>query len=527
MQESGIDFRRRRQRFFRIPFEKRTHFRNVDGRSAPFGLPQNRGSHAHQIAKFVDRFQQQSSRLLTLKTDQDGALQRELESLTTHDPFDEFYRQLSAIKDLHRRYPNEPVENLERAYKRRPAAAASTDPTAPNPPADPFLIEIDAMFAGEESNGRFFDLTRNHDEYLNLPAVKRITYLQYLSVFDRFAGFSRQQKFNEKYFQYLTGVADYLESFLRRTRPLDDPAKIVAGIEEAFSKAWDQDKVPGWGKQAPASADAMDIDKDTDAAVAAALATSLYCDVCHKAFTNKNVYDHHTNSKKHQKALTSRKAAPIPVADAKTAAELARLKDRAVAEREWRIAKLAELMRDQREATTTNVERKQSLTERERQMELEALYAESSEAPQPSGGGGGDGSDDDADDDDSKIYNPLKLPLAWDGKPIPYWLYKLHGLGVEFPCEICGNFVYMGRRAFDKHFNEYRHIHGLRCLGITNTTLFREITKIDEAQRLWAKLEGDKKKLKVQAETVEEMEDAQGNVMPRKVFEDLQKQGLL
>ena len=151
-------------------------------------------------------------------------------------------------------------------------------------------------------------------------------------------------------------------------------------------------------------------------------------------------------------------------------------------------------------------------------MELDALYAESSDAP-PQGGEG--------DDDDSKIYNPLKLPLAWDGKPIPYWLYKLHGLGVEFPCEICGNFVYMGRRAFDKHFNESRHIHGLRCLGITNTTLFREITKIDEAQRLWEKLETDKKKQKVQAETVEEMEDAQGNVMPRKVFEDLQKQGLL
>ena len=22
------------------------------------------------------------------------------------------------------------------------------------------------------------------------------------------------------------------------------------------------------------------------------------------------------------------------------------------------------------------------------------------------------------------IYNPLNLPLGWDGKPIPYWLYK-------------------------------------------------------------------------------------------------------
>jgi splicing factor 3A subunit 3 len=55
-------------------------------------------------------------------------------------------------------------------------------------------------------------------------------------------------------------------------------------------------------------------------------------------------------------------------------------------------------------------------------------------------------------EEEEKIYNPLKLPLGWDGKPIPFWLYKLHGLGVEYGCEICGNFVYMGRKAFDKHF---------------------------------------------------------------------------
>ena len=29
--------------------------------------------------------------------------------------------------------------------------------------------------------------------------------------------------------------------------------------------------------------------------------------------------------------------------------------------------------------------------------------------------------------------------LGWDGKPIPFWLYKLHGLNQEFKCEICGN----------------------------------------------------------------------------------------
>lgn len=44
---------------------------------------------------------------------------------------------------------------------------------------------------------------------------------------------------------------------------------------------------------------------------------------------------------------------------------------------------------------------------------------------------GDDGDNEDDADGDGPLYNPLNLPLGWDGKPIPYWLYKLHGLGVE------------------------------------------------------------------------------------------------
>lgn len=89
--------------------------------------------------------------------------------------------------------------------------------------------------------------------------------------------------------------------------------------------------------------------------------------------------------------------------------------------------------------------------------------------------------DESDSDDEDKVYNPLKLPLGWDGKPIPYWLYKLHGLGVEYNCEICGNYVYKGRKAFDKHFQEWRHAHGMRCLGIPNTRQFHEIVGIEDA----------------------------------------------
>jgi hypothetical protein len=94
-------------------------------------------------------------------------------------------------------------------------------------------------------------------------------------------------------------------------------------------------------------------------------------------------------------------------------------------------------------------------------------------------------------------------PPGWDGKPIPYWLYKLHGLGVEYKCEICGNASYWGRKAYEKHFQEWRHAHGMRCLGkkiskqfpifsgIPNTRHFLDITKINDAVALWQKLRRD------------------------------------
>ena len=120
----------------------------------------------------------------------------------------------------------------------------------------------------------------------------------------------------------------------------------------------------------------------------------------------------------------------------------------------------------------------------------------------------------------------MKLPLGWDGKPIPYWLFKLHGLGVEYSCEICGNHVYKGRKAFDKHFQEWRHAHGMRCLGIPNTRQFHEIVGIEDALALWKKIKGAKPE-GAKKDQIEEFEDSEGNVFNKKTYEDLKRQGLI
>ncbi|KAI5857435.1 hypothetical protein GGS23DRAFT_587375 [Durotheca rogersii] len=471
----------------------------------------------HQIAQFLDRISSQSSKLLTIYRDVDGSRSREIQRIGAGDPMDEFYKQLADIKSFHAKYPNEPVENLERAYRPKRGPDAESQPSI-----------VDAMFTGEESYGRFFDLHTCHELYLNLTNAKRLSYLQYLDLFDNFTlgagGLKRSEKMTDQYFNYVGQLALDLETFMRKTRPLENVDRVIADFDNEFSTLWEKDEITEWQSEEPNS-------KANGATKQSLAADAVWCDDCEKEFKNENVYKGHLSGKKHIRAAAERAQrlqggpeGPDSMSDGVSGGGSSpfRLKERAIAEREFRVKRLASAMSTERGDTRVNVERKQGMTERERQQELDNLFSVAAVTSQAR-----DPEDGEENDDEDRIYNPLKLPLAWDGKPIPFWLYKLHGLGVEFPCGICGNFVYMGRRAFDKHFNEARHIYGLKCLGITNTSLFRDITGIDEALRLWEKMQKDKRKDKVDEGSVVQMEDAEGNVMPEKVYYDLQKQGLL
>ncbi|KAG6226719.1 hypothetical protein E4U34_006606 [Claviceps purpurea] len=467
----------------------------------------------HEIAQLLDRIQNQSNELLNIYKDDNGARGSELQQLSTGDPFDLFYKQLGEIREHHAKYPNEQAENSEQRYKQRRAGDA------------PGLVAtvVDTIFSGEESYGRFFDLNTCYESYLNLPNVKRHTYLQYLEHFDNFTpaycGVKRAEKLTDHYFNYVGELAHYLEDFMRKTRPLENTDKVLQSFDDEFGSLWEKNEIEGWATEPSTNGDSASTPSSPEA---------KWCKYCEREFKNENVYNNHLPGRKHKKAEELwRQRQQNSAAESGTSAtggvSATRIKERAVAEREHRVKRLVGAMSTERSDTRVNVERKQGMTKREREQELENFYNES-DLPRENVG---EGDDDDEDDDDDKIYNPLKVPLGWDGKPIPFWLYRLHGLGVEFPCEICGNYVYKGRRAFEKHFNEARHIYNLKCLGITNPTLFRDITKMDEAQRLWEKIQREKKQSKMDEGSVVQMEDGEGNVMPEKVYYDLQKQGLL
>ncbi|GJJ77088.1 splicing factor 3A subunit 3 [Entomortierella parvispora] len=440
----------------------------------------------HTVAGYLDRISGRSQDLQVLYEDKEQSRKKEMDAISGSSE-GEFYERLKKIKDHHRRYPNDAVEPMELEFMDQQ-------------PTEAKLEALDDMFSGEEQGGRYLDLHEVHDQYMNLKSLKRTNYLGYLSEFTLFEEIERKDK-DANYQKYLDSLYNYLEGYLKRVKPLTNIEEIKEDARQEFEAKWKEGTLPGWPKKEEESTPS----------------TGLFCLACKKQYAKDTVYNAHLSSKKHIKAAAALAASGTSEADvdvaelqSKVLTEKAKPEEK-MARTEIEIQKLAEILKSQIEDTKENVERRQTLTGRERDFELEADQIELEESDS---------------EDEEKVYNPLKLPLGWDGKPIPYWLYKLHGLGVEYTCEICGNFVYKGRKAFDKHFQEWRHAHGMRCLGIPNTRQFHEIVGIEDALALWKKIKGSKPEGS-KKDQIEEFEDSEGNVFNKKTYEDLKRQGLI
>ncbi|GAA93415.1 uncharacterized protein L969DRAFT_89486 [Mixia osmundae IAM 14324] len=485
----------------------------------------------------LDRIVDTSDQLTSSYGDSTAERRRELDalagrsSLATTAPsgsgeMDEFYARLSALKEHHRRYPDQSAR-LMAEEDEQSLVDSLAHANAANDEG------VDGMFTGEEALGRYLDLLLLHSEFNNLPGQTeqtRLAYLPYLDAVTRFDTYDRSRKTSgQAYATYLKNLLAYIESFYQRVFPLLDIELEKAEAQKAFEIDWAQGAVRGWAQQAAATNGASE-----DAS------EGIYCEACQKHYSKQTVYDAHLTSKKHLKAAARPKTqtnghangspAPAHTKDSKRDREKALAAQEAIIRRlmDHTSSPLIGIKAD----TKSNVERKASLTDHERQLELEEMeIREAKEIAAALAGATGTDTAGQAtaeeEEDDGTIYNPKRLPLGWDGKPIPYWLYRLHGLGVEYKCEICSDHVYMGRKNFERHFMESRHAFGMRALGLPNTKHFAEITKIEDALALASKLKAEGKQEQHRAEEMEELEDADGNVYNRKVFEDLKKQGLL
>lgn len=464
----------------------------------------------HRVRNMIDTITSTTQKLVEIYEDNDNARKDEIAALggqtaTGTNVFSAFYDRLKEIREYHRRHPNARVldatEEYEELLKEEP------------------IIE----FSGEEGHGRYLDMHELYNEYINSKFGKPIEYSAYLDIFSRPNEVPRNLKLTRKYREYLEHLLEYLIHFFQRTEPLQDLDRIFSKVETEFEELWADGKIEGWEniglENGHAHESVIDLDyystveelmevgavKLKEALAALGLKTGgTIKQRADRLFLTKDTPLENIDKKHFAKGSLG--VVQLAAASQHT------VDLRHVALMEAKLIRICELLKETIVQTKENVEKKQALTYEEMEAEREEEEVQA---------------DTESDEEEQQIYNPLKLPMGWDGKPIPYWLYKLHGLGQEFVCEICGDHSYWGRRAFERHFKEWRHQHGMRCLGIPNTKNFNEITSIEEAKELWEKIQSRQGVNKWRPELEEEYEDKEGNIYNKKTYDDLQRQGLI
>lgn len=458
----------------------------------------------HRLKALLELHMNSTTALKELYEDKDGERKNEVAALSGPNEFSEFYSRLKQIKEFYKKHPNEISVPLSVEFEEMTKVYSNTDEIS-------MLVE----FTDEEGCGRYLDLHECYEKYLNIRGVEKVDYITYLMTFDHVFDIPKERK-NMEYKKYITALIDYLSDYITRIKPLLDLEAEVEQVNKEFKQQWGNGSFPGWPKDQESALANTGAHLDLSAFSSWEELASLGLDRLKSALVALGIKCGGTLEERAQRLFSTKGQRTIdPSLLAKrdvnkiTARENARHKD--IAYLEAQLYRFAELVSEQRGATKENVQRKQARTEGER----EDSDAEASE------------SDNEEDDNDDVPYNPKNLPLGWDGKPIPYWLYKLHGLNISYSCEICGNFTYKGPKAFQRHFAEWRHAHGMRCLGIPNTAHFANVTQIEDAITLWEKLKTQKQGERWIPEAEEEFEDSLGNVVNKKTYEDLKRQGLL
>lgn len=269
-------------------------------------------------------------------------------------------------------------------------------------------------------------------------------YISYIENFERFDEISIDAKRNN-YKEYLEHLEKYLSDFFVNSKPLADHSKLIEEMDSKFENDWEQGNIPGWEDEI----------RKVRAEQVSEESKTLFCGPCKKIFTNEQSLFHHKKGKKHIKVVNKLSQGVLSIPQGNFSEirhefkdENRELKLKAISKLESRIIQFKGLLSDVIYNSANEARKKQNMTYQEVEAENQDI--------------GVDEISDEEDDDQEPNVKNKKPPQDSDGRPIPYWLYKLHGLGVEFKCEICGGASYWGRRAFDKHFQEWRHAYGMK-----------------------------------------------------------------
>ncbi|KAJ0042765.1 hypothetical protein Pint_17711 [Pistacia integerrima] len=498
----------------------------------------------HRVRNMIDTITATTEKLVEIYEDKDNARKDEIAALggqtaTGTNVFSAFYDRLKEIREYHRRHPaarvvdaNEEYENL---LKEEP------------------LIE----FSGEEAFGRFLDLHELFNQYINSKFGEHIEYSAYLDVFSQPLKIPRKMKMTRQYREYMENLLEYLIYFFQRTEPLQDLDRIFSKVEADFEEQWTNGMIPGWDNEdqenghVPSEHTVIDLDyystveelmevgpeklKEALAALGLKSGGTVQQRAERLFLTKVLIYSEMLSSLKVSiiaatillwRSWTRNILLKVHVGQkngvAAPAQEVGNLKD--IALMEAKMQKLCDLLEETIERTKQNVEKKQALTYEEMEAEREEItngclllnifsrrrHKLTLKVMMKS----------------SRFTIPLNC--QWVGMGNLYligctsFMVWDRNLSVRY-----GNYSYWGRRAFERHFKEWRHQHGMRCLGIPNTKNFNEITSIEEAKDLWKKIQERQGVNKWRPDLEEEYEDKEGNIYNKKTYTDLQRQGLI
>lgn len=335
-------------------------------------------------------------------------------------------------------------------------------------------IRLSQLFTNKENFGSYLDLRPHFNVWLQLPRKQTLeTIPSYFEYLKNLTVRNTNVKMDESV-DYLTALESYLHSFWINTHPLD-----------------------------------KDLVFPTDSGPFADK-TALVCLVCNTTFTKEGPMDNHLKSKKHLNKCKSPSVLHYLTL-------------------EQRISFLVDKLGSIFTATVAEVERVNLLTTREWQLEQNDKQPQSPSLVPVNVWDQIEAPNEPTKSDDKIENNPLNLPLGPDGKPIPYWLFKMKGLRREFKCEVCGNKSYRGRGAFTAHFQTKRHTDGLAMIGVPEAdySLFDDLGAIDEVKALLKEQSEQRNREKKFEADVEQVEADNGDVLSRKVYNQLQKQGLI
>ncbi|XP_023217564.1 splicing factor 3A subunit 3-like [Centruroides sculpturatus] len=116
----------------------------------------------HRLKLLLDRYMECTANLKELYEDKDGLRKEEISSLSGPNEFAEFYARLRAIKEFHRKHPNEIMVPMATEFEEINQARENPTEEMQN------MVE----FTDEEGYGKYLDLNECHEKFLNLKGIE-------------------------------------------------------------------------------------------------------------------------------------------------------------------------------------------------------------------------------------------------------------------------------------------------------------------------------------------------------------------